>query len=468
MNKQTLEHALEQIDDRHIARAAAPRPRKRLPRLLAAAAAVLALVLVARHVEIPMLIRAKAVASAAGSQLGPRPDIDDYTDRQAFHTDWDQWMAQQDALYHRAAQANAAMLPFLEESCRIFLAGEENALYSPINAYLGLAMTTELTAGETRQQVLDALGAADTAQLRSYVSALWETAYRDNGNEISTLANSLWMHRGIGYRQEAMDILGSDYHCWVYQRDLTAKASAKDIAAWVNNHTGGMLRSYTQGISLPPDPVLALYSTVYFQSKWTEEFRASNNTQAPFHAPQGDITATFMRQKQRQMYYYWGDSFGAVALGLKNGSRMWLILPDEGKTPADVLAQGQYLRLATADYENSKYMKVNLSVPKFDIAAQTDLRSGLEAMGITDLFSMERADFSAGLDTPAYLTAANQAVRVQVDEQGVKAAAYLELPAAGAAEPPEEIIDFVLDRPFLFLITGPGDQVLFAGTVNQP
>ncbi len=66
-----------------------------------------------------------------------------------------------------------------------------------------------------------------------------------------------------------------------------------------------------------------------------------------------------------------------------------------------------------------------------------------------------------------YLTGANQSVRVQIDEEGVKAATYIEFPGAGSAEPPEEIIDFVLDRPFLFVIAKE-NVPLFAGGVNHP
>ena len=39
---------------------------------------------------------------------------------------------------------------------------------------------------------------------------------------------------------------------------------------------------------------------------------------------------------------------------------------------------------------------------------------------------------------------------------------------AGAAMPPEEIINFKLDRPFLFVITGADSLPLFAGVVNHP
>ena len=169
------------------------------------------------------------------------------------------------------------------------------------------------------------------------------------------------------------------------------------------------------------------------------------------------------------MYYYWGDNFGAVALGLKNGSRMWFILPDVGHTTADVLSDGQYMQMVLGqERENSKWMKVNLSVPKFDVNSTMNLENGLQKMGVTDVFSESAADFSALTgDMPIFLTAADQTVRVQIDEEGVKAAAYIEFPGATSPAPPEEIIDFVLDRPFIFAITTESIP-LFVGTVNTP
>ena len=83
---------------------------------------------------------------------------------------------------------------------------------------------------------------------------------------------------------------------------------------------------------------------------------------------------------------------------------------------------------------------------------------------------MEKADFSPSLGNsgPAFVSSVNQATRVTVDEEGVKAASYIEMPTAGAAAPPEEIIDFTLDRPFLFVIASYSGLPLFAGVVNQP
>ena len=66
------------------------------------------------------------------------------------------------------------------------------------------------------------------------------------------------------------------------------------------------------------------------------------------------------------------------------------------------------------------------------------------------------------------LTQASHAVRVAIDEEGVTAAAYTVMMAAGAAMPPEEEIDFRLDRPFLFVITSPDNLPMFVGVVNDP
>ena len=122
--------------------------------------------------------------------------------------------------------------------------GNENKLWSPVNAYIGLAMATELTEGETRQQILDLFGAEDTETLRKQVSAVWESVYQDNSNEICVLANSLWLEKGLQYNQEAMDAIAYHYYASVYQGDLGSDKINKDIGAWINNNTGKFLKKY--------------------------------------------------------------------------------------------------------------------------------------------------------------------------------------------------------------------------------
>lgn len=456
MNRDTLEKAMEHISDQHIAEAA--KAKKRRPYWLGAVAAAAILAIVLSSLGGPMVIDAKAISLASDPRV----------------TQWslenlDAWRAEWDVRNATTDTALAQLKNFFTDSSEIFMSGTENKLWSPANAYIGLAMLAEITASNSRQQILDLFGADSIETLRTQVSAIWESVYTNNGNEISTLANSLWLENGLNYNQETMDALAYHYYASVYQGDLGSDTINKAIGAWLNNNTGGLLKNYADKTNLSQEAILALYSTLYFQAKWEDEFEASQNTKDLFHCPDADVNATYMNKKEAMMFYYWGDTFGAVALSLKNGSQMWFVLPDEGQSIDDVLADGQYMDMILPGiWENSKYMKVNLSVPKFDVSGQQNLAGGLQKLGITEVFSPDNADFSGiTADVPVFLTAANQAVRVQIDEQGVKAAAYIELPGATSPAPPEEIIDFVLDRPFLFVITR-NNIPLFAGAVNEP
>ena len=90
---------------------------------------------------------------------------------------------------------------------------------------------------------------------------------------------------------------------------------------------------------------------------------------------------------------------------------------------------------------------------------------------MTDVFDESVADFSPGIDAPEgsiALSRAEHAARAAIDEEGVTAAAYTAMMAAGEAMPPDEEIDFTLDRPFVFTITSQDGLPLFLGVVNTP
>ena len=449
-----LANALSFISDRHIAEAAEAKGRRR-PYWIGAVAAILALVLLMNSSGLSLAIRVKAVSTA---------DYPKY--------EWE---------YRPQMEETAGQLSgFFSESMSRSLsgAGEENTAYSPINLYMALALAGELSEGQAREQIMNLLGYDSGEALRARTKEIWNACYLDDGNQ-TLLANSLWLDKGLRYDQSVMDTLAENYYTSVYQGDLGSAGTAKAIQSWLNGQTGGLLKKEVRSAGLLQDtdlPVLALYSTVYYQAKWVYDFSALNNTEGVFHAPAGDTACTYMNQKELKTSYYWGEDYGAVALGLKDGSRMWLVLPDEDKTVEDVLASGEYTRqvlggaLYTEESENHKFMRVNLTVPKFDIRSGGDLAEDLKAMGVTDIFDRDAGAFEGTVegDFPVWLTAVNQATRVAIDEKGVTAASYIELPGAGAAAPPEEIIDFVLDRPFLFVVTNRYDLPLFAGVVNEP
>ena len=109
---------------------------------------------------------------------------------------------------------------------------------------------------------------------------------------------------------------------------------------------------------------------------------------------------------------------------------------------------------------------------KVTCAAVCDTRDedALRALGVTDVFDAGKADFSPLTDKAdaIFLSHAKHSARVTIDEEGVVAAAYTVMVACGAALPPDERVEFTLDRPFLFAVTGESGEILFAGIVNTP
>ena len=164
----------------------------------------------------------------------------------------------------------------------------------------------------------------------------------------------------------------------------------------------------------------------------------------------------------------------AVEKIMVDSSRMWFILPDEGVGMDELLADGEYRKFVritmqpNVSWNQSRNVTVNLRLPKFDVSSGMDLAGTLRTMGVTDCFDPERSDFTPLSGETLWVGRVQHDARLTVDEQGVRAAAYTAASLKAEAEPPEEEVDFTLDRPFIFLLVSADDVPLYTGVVNQP
>lgn len=367
---------------------------------------------------------------------------------------------------------------FATASMPVFLgdAGEENRVYSPVNLYMALEMMAEITDGETRRQVLEVLGVDGLDSLRSQATALWESTYRNNDTVTTTLGSSIWLNQDIDFNQSTLNTLAKTYYASSYQGEMGSEELNTALQNWLNEQTGGLLEEQAGQVKLRSDTVIAWATTIYFKAPWAEEFWTENTTQEVFHGAAGDVTCDFMHRDEA-MPYHWGDHYTAISRSLRGSGRMWLILPNEGTEVTELLADPQVEELINGSWESwepdfCKYAMVRQSIPKFDVSGDLDLQEGLETMGITDAFQPGLADFTPLTAKPEehdgiYVSQAEHAARVVIDEEGVVAAAYTEMAAAEGAMMVEDEVDFVLDRPFLFVIQNYDGVTLFAGIVNQ-
>ena len=349
-------------------------------------------------------------------------------------------------------------------------AGEENAVLSPVNIYMALAMLAELTDGESRAQLLDLIGAQNIEAVREQAQAIWRACSMDVEEIQCVLASSIWLRDDLGFVQSTMDTLANTYYASSYRGEMGSGEINRAIQSWLNEQTRGLLEEQAAAIETDPLTVLLLATTIYYSAQWKDEFNEELNYTDVFHAPSGDVDADYMYAEQF-MDYYSGEGWGAVRLSLRGGNGMWFILPDEGVSVDALLENEDVIRLMSAgEADGGEYARVYFSVPKFDAASQLDLIGGLKELGITDVFDPEVSDFTP-MTTDAHeicVTKATHAARVKIDEEGVEAAAFTVLDGPTSMKPPEREIYFTLDRPFLFAISSQDGLPLFAGVVNQP
>ena len=480
MNEQDIYEGIGQVDDDVLLRSEKKR-RSRRPWWAAAAAAVVAVAVTvglffprsssSDSTGAPLVTIAHAVAEAHYPEMAPYPD----ETAADFEAQYEAWRADKKE-QNREIDNMEGLKAYALASIPAFLSGAEgeNRAYSPLNVYMALSMLAELTDGESRAQILTLLGSDSLEALRSQANALWNDHYSSDGATNSILASSLWLDEGVPFDQNTLDTLAETYYASSFQGDLGTEEMNQALQDWLNGQTGGLLQEQIGQLTLDPETLLALATTVCFQAKWNSTFSEAKTAPQTFHSPTGDVTADFMHASFGSGTYYWGEHFGAVGLGLANdGGTMWFLLPDEGYTPEDLLADSEAMGflLSGGDWAQKKQLIVHVSLPKFDIASQIDLAEGLRALGVTDIFDADRADFSpmlAGNTQGIFVSQAKHGVRVAVDEEGVTAAAYTLMSMAGAGEPPADEIDFTLDRPFLFALSDRQGLPLFAGVVNQP
>ncbi len=353
-------------------------------------------------------------------------------------------------------------------------ADSDNKIVSPINVYFALGMLAEVTDGNSRQQILDVLNEESIDKLEKNAVALWENNYMDDGIATCKLGASVWLSNRYSYINESLNKLKDYYYASSFSGAMGSKEYNILFQNWLNENTGNMLNEQISGIGFDTDTLAALATTVYFKDSWMDSFNERLNTSDIFHAASGDQTVTFMNQTGHDTLFT-GSDFTAVEKRMNDNFTMSFILPGRGVSPEDLLENEEAMAFilsktssAEADSIKKTSAKINLSIPKFDVDYQVDIINYLIEMGITDVFSCTTSDFGNLTKDTDDIAVSDilHGTRVKIDEDGCEAAAYTVITMKNTAIMEESVVDFVVDRPFVFVIRNYRNQPLFVGIVN--
>lgn len=348
----------------------------------------------------------------------------------------------------------------------ILLSEKDNAVCSPYNIYMALAMLAEITDGNTRAQILDLLGADSIEALRAQYASVYEASYRNSSDIAVTIpAAAIFLNNGTGYNTSAIESLRDAYRASVFGGEMGDPEYDAMIKQWMDEQTHGLLSDMTgEAAKTDPGEVLKLISTLYFKAKWSDEFDKETYFDV-FHAESGVETVEFMSGTADEFV----DCEGYILVGknMQDGSKMWFAMPKDGVSLDSVIADGALAEiLKQRPDENDN--RVFLNMPKLDIAYNASLIEALKKLGVTDCFIPGVADFSPLADADMgslYVSSVDHGARLIADTDGVEAAAFtvIDVNSYGWID---NKLTVTLDRPFMFAVVSADNAPLFVGTVR--
>ena len=408
----------------------------------------------------------KSVEAVIPSPISEGTDVNKFANGDA-HSEWREDYTEK---VHKSQNVQAGMEQYYELIQKELLsdATDHNAVCSPLNIYIALSMLAEVTDGNTRKQILDVLNVKDMDVLNKRIEAIWDANYVDTPALKSILANSIWLRNDIGYNEDTLKRLSVEYHASSYSGEMGSESMNQKLQKWTDEHTGELLTEYTKELKLKQESVLALISTVYYKASWDKDFPKEQTNKGIFHGVSGDQSVPMMHNDIITNLYQ-TEHFQAVGLSLVDSGTMYFFLPKEGYKAQDIAANPEMIKICMEPVSvESNSALVHLTVPKFNDSAKTDLLECLKDIGITDVLSDKQADF-----TPLtkeieniYLSRAEHAAMVKIDEEGVTGAAYTALitECGGIIQ---NQVDFIIDRPFVYAVAAPDGSILFTGVIQN-
>ncbi len=346
----------------------------------------------------------------------------------------------------------------------------ENSLYSPISLYMALSMVSETASEDTQKEILEALNMDSIQMVRSETGKLFRSLYYHNEIGKLSFGNSLWLNKDIEFKRNLIDLLTREYYASSFSLDFNDKKSWGKINQWISEQTGGKFENNSDEISLSSDDAMILINTIYFYDQWVDSFDAESTSEDEFYLSNGDrVKSDFMNMTYGSHSFVGVDGYTVSSLNLKNGGQMVFILPDEGISPYDIVSDpkllGEVLNVLSTD--KRQMGEVIFKIPKFDFSSSLKLKDICKSLGMEDAFEIT-ADFTNLSDTkPLFISGIKQDSKISINEKGVEATAFTQVDYCGAAQPDGKA-EMILDRPFIFTITGINDIPLFIGIINNP
>lgn len=352
---------------------------------------------------------------------------------------------------------------------------EENVLVSPASLSFALALLAEGAHGETAAALDEALGASGDDRTSAYNALQGALAEHDGDpgvaqddelpeNPVLHLANQAVLDDQLAVEPDYLDALATSFDAGVQRTDLGSDAGKRVLDAWVDHHTGGLIKES----AIEPDPRLrlVLQNAVLLAARWETPFAEYSTTDEDFTGPSG-TEPTEMLHATESFAHAESAGWAAVRLPYVEAFHADVLLPPDGTDPTDVTPDT--LSALTTALDAGTPRLVDLAMPTLELEPPTlDLAPALDEAGLGGLY--DTPDLT-GITTVENLQVSQvmQQAYLSLDEAGTVAAAVTEIATGTSAMPADPAVAMHVDRPYLLRIAHTESQLpLFLAAVRSP
>lgn len=349
-----------------------------------------------------------------------------------------------------------------------------NLFFSPFSIRVALAMCAVGAKGETRQALIDLIGAPESVdEQNQHYGTLIKSVHGEGYRALQlVMANALWGQRGYRFNPDYSQVV-ADYYDAVF-RELDFRESVDEavsaVNTWVREKTGAKITSLIDRGTISADTRLILTNAIYFKGQWETVFDKSATKQEIWHSTPR-TTVPMMHQNGSYLYYE-DDSLQALNIPYRGRQlSLLVVLPRKNDALAVVESRWNARGIFRQVTQGLDPETVVVSLPCFKIAAEYLLKPALCALHAALIFS-EEADFSGIGEEQLMISEVIHRSFVEVNEVGTEAAAAtavkMMLSTGTGSRSPEPKV-FRADHPFLFFIwERKTSAVFFAGRFAGP
>ncbi len=358
--------------------------------------------------------------------------------------------------------------------------GDGNRFVSPFSISSALAMTYAGVRGDTVREMAKALHfTLPPDQLHPSFNRLITEIHGHNTPASAQqpaiqlfTANALWAQRGEPILGDYQQQIETDYQGGIFPVDfrLATETARQTINEWVEKQTKGKIEQLLKPGRLRASTVLVLTNAIYFKGLWESQFLKQHTVSDTFRLSARESLRVNMMNQTGRFRCLDEGTFQALELPYRGRAISMVILLPKA---VDGLAQ---LEAACSEPRLEAWLaklasrRVRISLPRFRLTEELELKSALSALGMPLAFDGGAADFSGitGRRDMAISAVVHKAF-VDVDETGTEAAAATAVVMEKKGGAAARTMVFRADHPFLFLIRDNlSGSILFLGRLVRP